>query len=61
MDLAAAYAAGAGSADRQHEINNDGYRMHARIDGDQVKLLSRTGLIGTTATTGRSRRSGPLR
>jgi ATP-dependent DNA ligase len=27
-----------------HEIKYDGYRMHARIDGDQVKLLTRTGL-----------------
>ena len=27
-----------------HEIKNDGYRMHARIDGGQVKLLTRTGL-----------------
>jgi len=27
-----------------HEIEYDGYRMHARIDGGQVKLLTRTGL-----------------
>jgi bifunctional non-homologous end joining protein LigD len=27
-----------------HEIKYDGYRMHARIDGDQVKLLTRTWL-----------------
>jgi len=27
-----------------HEIKYDGYRMHARIDGRQVKLLTRTGL-----------------
>jgi ATP-dependent DNA ligase len=27
-----------------HEIKYDGYRMHARIDGDQIKLLTRTGL-----------------
>jgi DNA ligase D-like protein (predicted ligase) len=27
-----------------HEIKYDGYRMHARIDGGQVKLLTRTGL-----------------
>jgi ATP-dependent DNA ligase len=26
------------------EIKYDGYRMHARIDGGQVKLLIRTGL-----------------
>jgi ATP-dependent DNA ligase len=29
---------------RLHEIKYDGYRMHARIDGGQVKLLTRTGL-----------------
>lgn len=27
-----------------HEIKFDGYRMHARIDGRQAKLLTRTGL-----------------
>jgi bifunctional non-homologous end joining protein LigD len=27
-----------------HEIKYDGYRMHARIDGGQAKLLTRTGL-----------------
>jgi ATP-dependent DNA ligase len=27
-----------------HEIKYDGYRMHARIDGDSIKLLTRTGL-----------------
>jgi ATP-dependent DNA ligase len=27
-----------------HELKFDGYRMHARIDGGQVKLLTRTGL-----------------
>ena len=27
-----------------HEIKYDGYRMHARIDGGDVKLLTRTGL-----------------
>ena len=27
-----------------HEIKYDGYRMHARIDGGEVKLLTRTGL-----------------
>ena len=27
-----------------HEIKYDGYRMRARIDGSQVKLLTRTGL-----------------
>ena len=46
MDQAAAHA-----PDREapkgdgwlHEIKYDGYRMHARIDGSQVKLLTRTG------------------
>ena len=27
-----------------HEIKYDGYRMHAGIDGGQIKLLTRTGL-----------------
>jgi hypothetical protein len=27
-----------------HEVKNDGYRMHARIDGRDIKLLTRTGL-----------------
>jgi len=27
-----------------HEIKYDGYRMHARIDGADIKLLTRTGL-----------------
>ena len=27
-----------------HEIKYDGYRMHARIDGRNIKLLTRTGL-----------------
>ena len=27
-----------------HEIKYDGYRMHARLDGDDIKLLTRTGL-----------------
>ncbi len=27
-----------------HEIKFDGYRMHAQIDGREVKLLTRTGL-----------------
>jgi bifunctional non-homologous end joining protein LigD len=31
-------------ADWLHEIKYDGYRMHARIDGRDVKLLTRTGL-----------------
>ena len=25
-----------------HEIKFDGYRMHARIDGDKIELLTRT-------------------
>ena len=28
----------------QHEIKYDGYRMHARIDGEKATLLTRTGL-----------------
>src|SRR5512147_491290 len=27
-----------------HEVKYDGYRMHARIDGRDIKLLTRTGL-----------------
>lgn len=27
-----------------HEIKLDGYRLHARIDGDDIRLLTRTGL-----------------
>jgi ATP-dependent DNA ligase len=27
-----------------HEVKYDGYRMHARIDGKDIKLLTRTGL-----------------
>lgn len=27
-----------------HEIKYDGYRMHARLDGDRIKLLTRNGL-----------------
>jgi ATP-dependent DNA ligase len=27
-----------------HEIKYDGYRMHARIDGDKIQMLTRTGL-----------------
>jgi DNA ligase D-like protein (predicted ligase) len=33
-----------GGTDWLHEIKYDGYRMHARIDGDKVQLLTRTGL-----------------
>jgi ATP-dependent DNA ligase len=31
-------------SDWLHEIKYDGYRMHARIDGDKIQLLTRTGL-----------------
>jgi len=27
-----------------HEIEYDGYRMHARLDGGKIQLLTRTGL-----------------
>jgi bifunctional non-homologous end joining protein LigD len=30
-----------------HEIKHDGYRIQARIDGDKIKLLTRTGLDWT--------------
>jgi bifunctional non-homologous end joining protein LigD len=33
-----------GGSDWLHEIKYDGYRMHARIDGDKIQLLTRTGL-----------------
>ena len=33
-----------GGTDWLHEIKYDGYRMHARIDGDKIQLLTRTGL-----------------
>ncbi|SEP49068.1 ATP dependent DNA ligase domain [Rhodospirillales bacterium URHD0017] len=39
-----------------HEIKYDGYRRHARIDGGQVKLLTRAGLDGRIAIGARSRR-----
>ena len=42
-----------------HEIKYDGYRMHARIDGRDIKLLTRTGLDWSTATGARSRRLAP--
>jgi hypothetical protein len=29
-----------------HELKFDGYRMHARIDRAEVRLLTRTGLVG---------------
>ncbi len=34
-------------ADWFHEIKFDGYRMHARIDGGDVRLLTRAGLDWT--------------
>jgi bifunctional non-homologous end joining protein LigD len=30
-----------------HELKFDGYRMHARLDGGAVRLLTRTGLDWT--------------
>ena len=33
-----------------HEIEYDGYRMHARIDGGDIKLLTRTGLDWSLVT-----------
>src|SRR5215212_2358665 len=33
--------------DWAHELKWDGYRMHARIDGKDVRLLTRTGLDWT--------------
>ena len=47
MDQAAAHAPRRQSAYGQrvvHEIKYDGYRMHARIDGAKIQLLTRTGL-----------------
>jgi bifunctional non-homologous end joining protein LigD len=47
MDQAAANAPcrrTPGGAGWLHEIKYDGYRMHARIDGGDIKLLTRTGL-----------------
>ncbi len=47
MDQAAAHAPGTRGAYRQGlaaRIKYDGYRMHARIDGRDIKLLTRTGL-----------------
>jgi ATP dependent DNA ligase domain len=35
------------SPDWFHEIKYDGYRIHARIDGNDVRLLTRTGLDWT--------------
>ena len=36
-----------GGSDWVHEIKYDGYRMHARLDRGQVRLLTRTGLDWT--------------
>jgi len=47
LDQAAADAPSRGGAWRSgwlHEIKYDGYRMHARIDGRDIELLTRTGL-----------------
>ena len=52
MDQAAAHAHGDAPAGDGwlHEIQYDGYRMHARINGGEVKLLTRTGLDCLTDT-----------
>jgi hypothetical protein len=39
-------------SDWLHEIKYDGYRMHARIDGGQIKLLTRTGWLQVGAHEG---------
>jgi bifunctional non-homologous end joining protein LigD len=39
-----------------HEIKYDGYRLHARIDGRDIKLLPARASTGRTATAARSRR-----
>jgi len=46
MDQAAAHAPGGRGAGGRwlHETKLDGYRMHARVDGGDIKLLTRTGL-----------------
>ena len=41
-----------------HEIKFDGYRMHARIDGGQAKLLTRTGLDWSHQTSVQRGRAG---
>jgi bifunctional non-homologous end joining protein LigD len=41
--------------DGLHEIKNDGYRMHARIEGRHIKLLTRTGLDWSHGMAARSR------
>jgi bifunctional non-homologous end joining protein LigD len=41
-----------------HEIKYDGYRMHARIYGRDIKLLTPWASTGRTATDARSRRCG---
>ena len=42
-----------------HEIKYDGYRMHARIDGGDIRLLTRTGLDWSHRYGARSRRWAP--
>jgi bifunctional non-homologous end joining protein LigD len=45
MDQAAAHAPARRGADGQRlGVKYDGYRIHARIDGGDIKLLTRTGL-----------------
>ena len=33
--------------DNVHELKHDGYRLHARLEGGQVQLLTRRGLNWT--------------
>jgi len=44
-----------------HEIKYDGYRMHARLDGGQIKLLTRTGLDWSHDTAATIEALGSLR
>jgi ATP-dependent DNA ligase len=39
-----------------HEIKYDGYRLRLERDGDRVRLITRGGTTGPTATRGSSRR-----
>ncbi|MGA8760689.1 MAG: hypothetical protein WB611_31065 [Stellaceae bacterium] len=47
MDQATVRAAGCGSDEWAHELKFDGYRVHARLDRGDVRLLTRTGLDWT--------------
>jgi hypothetical protein len=64
-----AHAPRRGRADGQragHEIRYDGHRMHARIDGGQVKSLTRppstalASILAPTSARSRSEPGGPL-